>query len=143
MNPKTTLIATLACLVLMASGAVAGETDKDKALKNGAVQLTADQIAERVAGKTVTFEAAGSGKRFLVYYSEGNDAAGKLIGGNWSDTGFYGIADNNTICLSWINSDKPRLRCLHVLLVDGVVTKFKADGSLSGSIIKIEDGKIL
>ena len=109
----------------------------------GAVQLTADEIAERFAGKTVTFESAKSGKKFLVYYSEANEAAGKMLGGDWSDTGFYGIADNDTVCLSWINRDKPRLRCMHVLVVDGVVQKFKADGSLSGSILKFEDGKIL
>lgn len=72
-----------------------------------------------------------------------NDLAGKLVGGNWSDTGFYGIADNNTVCLSWNGSDKPRLRCMDVFLVDGVLKKFTADGSLSGTIVKYEDGKIL
>ncbi len=146
MNVKANLIGILAFTVLAALsfGAAANwVTAKEKALSAGAQQLTANEIAERFAGKTVTFVSASGDKKFLIYYSEDNDIAGKMIGGNWSDTGFYGIADNNTICLSWINRDKPRLRCMHVLLVDGVVQKFKADGSLSGSIVAFEDGKIL
>ncbi len=144
MKLKATLIGTLAFVALAASSfGAAAESAKEKVLKDGAKQLTSDEIAERIAGKTVTFVSASGDKKFLIYYSEDNDIAGKMIGGNWSDTGFYGIADNNTICLSWNGSDKPRLRCMHVLLVDGVVTKFTADGSLSGSIVKFEDGKIL
>jgi hypothetical protein len=144
MNVKTTLIGTLAFVVLATSSfSAAAESDKEVALAKGAKQLTASEISERLAGKTVTFVSASGDKKFLIYYSADNDVAGKMIGGNWSDTGFYGIADNNTICLSWNGSDKPRLRCMHVLLVDGVVKKFTADGSLSGSIVKFEDGKIL
>ncbi len=146
MNLKTNLIGILAFTLLAASSFGAAATwisAKEKALSAGAQQLTSDEIAERFAGKTVTFVKASGEKKFLIYYSEDNEVAGKMIGGNWSDTGFYGIADNNTICLSWNGSDKPRLRCFHVLLVDGVVKKFKTDGSLSGSIEKFEDGKIL
>jgi len=144
MNLKATLIGTLAFVALAASSfGAAAESAKEKVLKDGAKQLTSDEIAERFAGKTVTFVSASGDKKFLIYYSQDNDIAGKMVGGNWSDTGFYGIADNNTICLSWNGSDKPRLRCMHVLLVDGVVKKFTADGSLSGSIVKFEDGKIL
>ena len=111
-------------------------------LRSIVTQLTANEIAERFAGKTVTFVSASGEKKFSIFYSQGNEVAGTMIGGDWSDTGFYGIADNNTICLSWNNRDKPKLRCMHALLVDGVVKKFKADGSLSGSIVKFEDGKI-
>ena len=146
MNVKMALIGTLAFFVLAASsfGVSANWVSaKEKALNAGAQQLTSDEIAERFAGKTVTFVSATGDKKFLIYYSKDNDISGKLIGGNWSDTGFYGIADNNTICLSWNGSDKPKLRCMHVLLVDGVVKKFTADGSLSGWIVKFEDGKIL
>ena len=146
MNLKATVIGTLAFVVLAAASfgaAATWITDKEKALNAGAQNLTANEIAERFAGKTVTFAAASGDKKFLIYYSEDNEVARKMIGGNWSDTGFYGVADNNTICLSWNGSDKPRLRCFHVLLVNGVVKKFKADGSLSGSIVKFEDGKIL
>ena len=144
MNLKATLIGTLAFVALAASSfGAAAESAKEKALSAGAKQLTSDEIAERIAGKTMTFVKASGDKKFLIYYSRDNDIAGKMVGGKWSDTGFYGIADNNTICLSWNGSDKPRLRCMHVLLVDGVVKKFKADGSLDGWIAKFEDGKIL
>ncbi len=146
MNLKAALIGISAFVLLTAASfgaAATWITAKEKALNAGAQKLTAKDIAERFAGKTVTFVSASGDKKFLVYYSEDNDIAGKMIGGTWSDTGFYGIADNNTICLSWNGSDKPRLRCFHVLLVDGVVKKFKADGSLSGSVVKFEDGKIL
>ncbi len=144
MNLKATLIGTLAFVALAASSfGAAAESAKEKVLRDGAKQLTSDEIAERIAGKTVTFVSASGDKKFLIYYSKDNDLAGKLVGGNWSDTGFYGIADNNTVCLSWNGSDKPRLRCMDVLLVDGVLKKFTADGSLSGTIVKYEDGKIL
>ena len=146
MNLKATLIGTMAFAVLAALSFGAAATwisAKEKALSAGAQQLTSGEIAERFAGKTVTFVKASGDKKFLVYYSEVNEVAGKIIGGNWSDPGFYGITDNNTICLAWNGRDKPRLRCFHVLLVDGVVTKFAADGSVSGSIVKFEDGKIL
>ena len=143
MSLKATLIGTLAFVTLVASSlGAAAESAKEKVLKDGATQLTSDEIAERIAGKTVTFVSASGDKKFLIYYSKDNDIAGKMVGGNWSDTGFYGIADNNTICLSWNGSDKPRLRCMYVLLVDGVVKKFTANGSLSGTIVKFEDGKI-
>ena len=146
MNIKAALIGISAFVLLTVasfSAAANWVSAKEKALNAGAQQLTSDEIAERFAGKTVTFVKASGDKKFLVYYSEVNEVAGKMIGGNWSDTGFYGIADNNTICLSWNGSDKPRLRCFHVLLVDGVVKKFETDGSLSGIIEKFEDGKIL
>lgn len=142
MNIKATLIGTLAfaALVTFSLGAAAG-TDQQNALNSGATQLTATEIAERFAGKTATFVSAAGANKFSVYYNQDNEIAGTMIGGNWSDTGFYGIADNNTICLSWNNRDKPKLRCLSVLLVDGVVKKYNADGSLSGSIVQFEDGK--
>ena len=139
---KATLIGTLACVALVTSSlSAAAGTDREEALNNGAEQLTANEIAERFTGKTVTFVSASGDKKFSIYYSQGNELAGTMIGGNWSDTGFYGIADNNTICLSWNNRDKPKLRCMSVLLVDGVVKKYNADGSLSGSIVQFEDGK--
>ena len=148
MTTKMPLLAMLAFVALAgwsfgAVGDAAAGSDREAALAKGATQLTAEEIAARFAGKTVTFAAAGGGKRFLIYYGRDNDAVGKKIGGGWSDSGFYAVADNDTICLSWDNRDKPRLRCMHVLLVDGVLQKFKADGSLSGSIEKLEEGKIL
>ena len=144
MTLKMPLIASAAILALAVSSfAAAAGSDREAALAKGAKQLTAEEIAERFAGKTLTFASASGDKRFQIYYSRGNEAVGKKIGGGWSDSGFYAVADNDTICLSWANRDKPRMRCMHVLLVNGVLQKFKADGSLSGSIEKLEEGKIL
>ncbi len=128
-------------MLFVISSSAAAESAKEKALSEGAKQLTSDEIAERFAGRTVTFESASGGKKVLVYYDQGNNIAGKKVGGDWSDTGFYGVADDDSICLSWSGKDKPRLRCLDVLVVDGIVHKFKPDGSLSGSIVKFEEGK--
>lgn len=121
--------------------ASAGTTEEEAALAAGAKRLTADQIAERFVGKTVTFVSASGDKRFLIHYGEDNDVAGKMVGGGWSDTGYYAVADDDSICLSWKGSDKGRLRCMTVLVVDGVVKKYKADGSLSGRIVAFETGK--
>ena len=144
MNLKATIIGALAFAALAASSfGAAAESAKEKALKDGAKQLTSDEIAERFTGKTLTFVTASGDKTFLVYYGHDNNIAGKMVGGKWSDTGYYGVANNDGICLSWKGSDKTRLRCFDVLVVDGVVKKYKADGSLSGSIVKFSDGKIL
>ncbi len=142
MNFKSSLIGTLTIVALFASSfGAAAESAKEKALSEGAKQLTSNEIAERFAGKTVTFVSASGDKKVLVYYDHDNNIAGKKVGGGWSDTGFYGVADDDSICLSWIGRDKHRLRCLDVLVVDGIVHKFRADGSLSGSIVKFEEGK--
>ena len=88
----------------------------------------------------MTFEAAAGDKRFLVYYGNDNRAEGSKIGGGWSANGFYAVTDGDQICLGWKGSDLPRLRCMDVLLIDGKLHKFKADGSLSGHVTDVADG---
>jgi len=136
-----TMTGMLAAVAAAPPSAAAGTTDLQAALDAGAKRLTADQIAERLVGKTVTFVSASGDKRFLIHYGEDNDVAGKMIGGNWSDTGYYAVADDDSVCLSWKGSDKRRLRCMAVLVVDGVVKKYKADGSVMGRIVASEPGK--
>ena len=134
----------VAALALMAPAATAwAGSDLDDALANGAQHLDADGIAERLVGNTVTFVTASGDKTFLVYYAEGNELAGRMVGGTWSDTGYYGITDANTICLSWDHRDKPRLRCWDVALIDGEIVKFAADGSRVGSVTAVEAGNRL
>ena len=141
MTIRTALNGTLVVVALTTfSVAYAGETDKEKALKDGAHQLTADEIAERFANKTATFVPPSGDKEFLIYYGKESELAGKQVGGDWSATGYYGISDDNTICLSW-QSDKGRLACRSVLVKDGDIKKYKVDGSLLGSITKLEEGK--
>lgn len=138
------LIISAAVAVVMAAAAplvFAGTTDEQAALEAGAERLTSDQIAERFVGQTVTFVSASGDKTFLIHYGEDNNVAGRMVGGGWSDTGYYAVANDDSICLSWNGSDKGRLRCMTVLVVDGVVKKYKADGSLSGSIVAFETGK--
>ena len=121
------------------SADVAAETALEKAIKAGAKQLTSGEIAKLIVGKTVT--AALGKKRFLFHYSANNVISGRMIGGKWSDTGYYGITDDNRVCLSMSKSDKGMLRCLTLAAKDGAVTKYRANGSASFKLLKFEDGK--
>jgi hypothetical protein len=126
----------------IATGAQAG-SDIEKALEAGATRLTSDEIAERFTGKTVTFVSHKTGDKFHVYYGKDNDIAGGKIGGDKSNVGFHAVNDRNQMCVGWTGRDLPRVRCLDVLLIDGVVHKFRADGSLSGKITEFAEGKIM
>ena len=136
-----TLIGLLAgaAIVALASTAHAG-TDLDKALAAGAKRLTAGEIADRLTGKTVTFVSAKTGDTFLVYYGNGNETALRKVGADGTWTGYHAVTDRDQICLGWEGRDLPRLRCMDVLLIDGVLHKFKADGSLTGRITELADG---
>ena len=123
----------------LASGAQA-DSDIQKALEAGATALTSDEIAERLTGKTVTFISAKTGDNFLVYYGENNSTAGRKVGSDKTKVGFHAVNDRDQICLGWEGRDLPRLRCMDVLLIDGKMHKFKADGSLSGHISETADG---
>ena len=126
-------------LLGLATGAQA-DSDIQKALEAGATALTSDEIAERLTGKTVTFISAKTGDNFLVYYGENNSTAGRKVGSDKTKVGFHAVNDRDQICLGWEGRDLPRLRCMDVLLIDGKMHKFKADGSLSGHISETADG---
>lgn len=143
MNIKMSLIATLAVVLLGSASFInAAESAMEEALANGAQQLTADEIAERVAGKTVTYRLADE-REVLVHYGADNAASGRMVDGDWSDTGYYGITDGDRICISWSESDEGRLRCFRVLVVNDVVKKFMPDGSFAMDAMKFEDGNTL
>jgi len=143
MNARSwTALAAAGALVGLTTVAEAGTALQD-ALDAGAQRLTSDEIAERIVGKTVTFvSASDSDYRVLVYYGLNNEAASSRIGGDTKNTGFYALTDRDRVCLGWEGRDLPRLRCLDVLLIDGVMHKFKADGSLSGRITETADGNM-
>lgn len=128
---------------IMAAGlatAAAAETDMEAALADGAVKMTGDEIAERLAGKTVTFENAASGAKVLVYYDGGNGAILRPVGSDKAIEGFYAVDLADHVCLG-ISSDAPmRLRCMHVLQIDGMMHKFELDGSLRGRVIEAVQG---
>jgi len=138
-----TLSKPMQALVLSALAAIAGsanaETAAEHALSAGASKLSSDEIATRFVGKTVTFETGE--KTFLVHYGANNVVSGKLVGKAWADTGYYGVTNDDRVCLSWSKSDKGRLRCWTVLVVDDVIEKFNPDGSLDGMLPRIQDGK--
>ena len=136
-----TLIGLVASVVLLgvAPSAQAGSEIED-ALDAGAIRLSAEEISKRVTGKTVTFVSAKTGDSFLVYYGANNETAGRKIGSEGMLTGFHAVTDRDQICLGWQGRDLPRLRCMDVLLIDGKMHKFKADGSLSGHISETADG---
>lgn len=120
--------------------AAAAETDMEAALADGAVKMTGDEIVERLAGKTVTFENATSGAKVLVYYDGGNGTILRPVGSDKTIEGFYAVDLADHVCLG-ISSDAPmRLRCVHVLQIDGMMHKFELDGSLRGRVIEAVQG---
>jgi len=136
---RLTALAAGLAMAGLATAAHAG-SDLEKALEAGAERLTSDQIAERFIGNTAVFVADKTGDRYLVFYGENNELAGGKAGGDTSHVGFQAVSDRDQMCLGWQGRDLPRLRCLDVVLIDGVVHKFKADGSLSGRIVEFAEG---
>lgn len=140
MTTTTTWIGTLVLSMLMAATGAAAASEQEAAMEAGAKQLTADEIAELIVGKTVT--AKSGEKRFLFHYADDNVLSGKLIDGDWSDTGYYGITDDDRVCLS-ITKDQGRLRCLTLLESDGTVKKYNVDGDMTFELLEIQDGNQL
>lgn len=141
MTLKTTIVGTFAALTLMASSGLAtAGSALEQALADGAKRLTAEQIAERFVGKTGTWVSASGDRKMLIYYGKDNDLHATPVGGDGKATGYYGITNTDRICVSWEGRDEGRLRCLDVLLVDGTVTKFNADGSLNGTYAEFAEG---
>ena len=132
-------IVTIAILSIVAANVVA-DTARDQAIKSGARQLNAGEIARLVVGKTVT--AQSGNKKFLFYYGNDNVLRGRLLGGNWSDTGYYGITDDDRICLS-VTKDKGRLRCLSLLNLNGTVRKYNVQGKMTFELLEYQDGNQL
>lgn len=140
-NLMTSLIGGLTMFALPVT--VAAASALDDALAGGGQRLTAEEIAERLTGKTATFVSSANGDKFLVYYGHNNEAASVKIGGTTANSGFHAITDRHQVCIGWDGSDLPRLRCLDIVLIDDVMHKFKADGSLSGQIVELADGNTI
>jgi len=81
-----------------------------------------------------------TGDKFLIYYGNNNETIGRKVGGDSTFTGFHAVTDRDQVCLGWEGRDLPNLRCMEVLLIDGVLHKFQADGALSGRIIEFAAG---
>ena len=141
MSTKASLIGalTLAVLAILSTDANA-QTEQEEAITAGAKQLTSEEIAGLVVGKTVT--ARSGEKKFYFHYSEDNVLSGKLIGGDWSGAGYYGITDDDRLCLS-MSKDKGRLRCVTLLRLDGSVRKYNVDGKMTFELLEFRDGNQL
>ena len=140
---KTSFPALIGTLALAGLAAAApAQTDMEKALAEGATRMTSDQIAERLAGKTVTFENASSGARALVYYDGGNGTLLKLEDADEAVEGFYATTLSDRICVGLWGDEPMRVRCVYVLLIDDMMHKFEVDGSLRGRVIEEVEGNI-
>ena len=141
----TKMLPTLASALAMSSlfATPASASELEDALSNGAVRLTADEISSRLADRTVTFENVVTGAKVLAYYDGQNGAILKPIGSDQTLTAFYATDLADHFCLG-VQGDGPmRLRCLNVVLIDGLMHKFELDGSLRGRIIEEVTGNVI
>ena len=141
MSVKSMAVAGLtALLVVAAPQAVFAETERQTAIKAGASQLTSEEIEALIVGKTV--KAKSGEKIFYFHYSEDNVLSGKLEGGGWSGAGYYGITDDDRVCLS-MAKDKGRLRCLTLMKLEGEVKKYNVDGKMTFELLEFRSGNHL
>lgn len=142
MMKTLTALTGIAVAAGLATSALAA-TEMEEALANGAERMTSEAIAERLAGKTVTFEYADSGAEALVYYDGANSFSLKALGSDDVIEGFYAVDLADHVCLG-IESDEPmKLRCVNVLLIDGTMHKFELDGSLRGRVLEEASGNLM
>lgn len=134
-------LAALLVLVAMATPQVVfAESDQQSAINAGATLLTSEEIEALIVGNTV--KAKSGDKVFYFYYSEDNVLSGKLVGGGWSDSGYYGITDDDRVCLS-MTKDKGRLRCLTLMKLEGEVKKYNVDGKMTFELLEFQSGNHL
>ncbi|MEM9223463.1 MAG: hypothetical protein AAGB11_13810 [Pseudomonadota bacterium] len=137
---KSALCASAAATSLLVAAIPAqAQTALDKAISEGQ-RLSADEISGRIVNRTVTARAGD--RTFVFYYGTDNTLTGRMVGGSWSDSGYYGITDNDQVCLS-MTSDKGRLRCMSLIAQDGIVQKFNANGELTFELLSFELGNKL
>ena len=141
MRLKSMAIAGLtAFLVLGVSHVVFAQSERQAAINAGATQLTSEEIEALIVGKTV--KAKSGEKVFYFHYSEDNVLSGKLDGGGWSGAGYYGITDDDQVCLS-MAKDKGRLRCLTLMKLEGVVRKYNVEGKMTFELLEFQPGNRL
>lgn len=138
MTVKPIRLGALLLAMSLAAPGLALATELNDALAAGGTRLSSDEIAKLVVGNTVT---AGLGdKRFMFHYGPDNVISARLIDGDWSDAGFYGISDDDRVCVS-MTKDEGRLRCLTLVRQDGKIRKYATDGSASFELLEIREGK--
>lgn len=134
-----TQLSGVAITLLMLPVSAPAETALERALSGGQ-GLSAEEIAARIVDHTIT---ARSGDRtFVFYYGADNELTGRMIGGGWNDTGYYGITDDDQVCLS-MTPDEGRLRCMRLVSRGDVIQKFDTSGELTFELLSFEKGNKL
>jgi len=105
MKPFATLFVGPLVAASLATPAVA-ETAMEAALTAGAEHMTADDIVERLAGNTVTFEFASTGDKFLIYYDGDNGFVMRKVDSDAVMEGFYAVSVADHLCLG-MKADEP------------------------------------
>ncbi len=134
-------IATRCAAVLTVALALPAQaqTPLETAIKQGQ-QLSAGEISARIVDHTVT---ARAGERtFIFYYGPDNTLTGRMVDGEWNDTGYYGVSDGDQVCLS-MTPDEGRLRCMTLVARDGIVQKFNNAGELTFELLSFAAGNKL
>lgn len=140
---KILLAAATLALAWPISSASAGQMTIEQATANGGSHMTASEITERLANKTVTFINANSGAAARIYYDGQNGFLLRAAGKDETLEGFYATDLADHICFG-IRTDKPMLlRCVDVVLIDDVMHKFELDGSLRGRVVVEEPGNLM
>ncbi len=139
----TRRLASAAAMALAAGTAAAEESALERALGAGASRLDAAEIAERFVGRTGTWVAASGDRTVRIFYGDDHRLVGRLVGGDWSGAGIYGVSSDDRLCVSWDGAEPDRLRCLHVLVVNGKVTKYDPTGGLNGHYERFAEGRAL
>lgn len=134
--------ATLA-LVWPVASASAGQTEIEQAIAKGGRHMTAAEITERLADKTVTFVNATSGAEVRVYYDGHNGFLLRAAGKDETLEGFYATDLADHICVGVRTAAPMRLRCVDVVLIDGIMHKFELDGSLRGRVVVEDPGNLM
>lgn len=132
-------ISGAAISLLISPASASAETALEKALSGGQ-GLSAEEIDARIVDHTIT---ARSGERtFVFYYGPDNTLTGRMIDGSWSDTGYFGITDDDQVCLS-MTPDEGRLRCMRLIARGDIVQKFDVSGELTFELLSFEKGNKL
>lgn len=132
-------IRAAAALALLLALPAQAQTALDAAIADGQ-SLTAEEISDMIVDHTVTARAGD--RTFIFYYGPDNSLTGRMVGGEWSDTGYYGISDGDKVCLS-MTPDEGRLRCMSLVARDGIVQKFNEAGELTFELLSFEEGNKL
>ncbi|MDP4531722.1 MULTISPECIES: hypothetical protein [Marinobacter] len=140
LKTKAALLCAAMLTDLLLTGHALADSEQRTAIESGAVQLSSEEIEALVVGNTVRAKAGE--KIFNFFYGTDNVISGELVGGNWSGTGYYGVTDQDSVCLS-MAQDKGRLRCMTIMKQNGAFRKYSATGKLTFELLEVRTGNQL